>query len=109
MRTISNLSPYLANATPNGPVSFVPTRGDVADCLKELLELALGTGPDGRLMEDARSVLVKRCYEDEIRWALRLCRDTRNAQEVAGELAWAGTRTIEHVITVLDRLRFLCR
>ena len=102
-----NLSPYLTSASPDGLVSSVPNRGDVADCLQELLERAIGIGSDGRLMEDVAYVLRKHCYVDEIRWHLRLCKDTRNARDVAGELAWAPTRVIEQVVIQLDKMILL--
>jgi len=103
MRNI-NLSPYLACATPNGQVSFVPTRGDAADCLKERLERAIGVGSDGRLIEDAAYVFTTHCDIDDVRWHLRLCNDTRNACDVAGELAWTHPRLIEQIIVHLDRM-----
>jgi hypothetical protein len=76
----------------------------LADNIREHLELAIGTGSDGRLIEDAVYILSNQCDPDEIKWCLRFCSDTRNAREVAVELAWAPVRTVEHVLVSLRHL-----
>jgi len=108
MKTI-NLSPYNAQATEKGSVSSAPTHGDIAECIQEYLERAVGVDPDGRLTEDAVYILSRFLYESEIRWHLRLCRDTRNVRDVAGELAWAPIDLIERILAELDRMIFIRR
>ena len=100
----ANLSPYLAFPSTNGAASPIPTRGDVADCIQERLERIFGVDSNGRLLEDPIHILSWRCDPSEITDALKLCRDTRNAHEVAGELAWSHPRLIESVIVRLDRM-----
>jgi hypothetical protein len=106
---IPNLSPYLSYPdTESSLVSAIPNRGDMMDSIEEHLIRAIGVGEDGRLIEDAVYILGRYCDVLDLKWHLRLCRDTRNAHEVAGELAWSSIRLADKTLNTLDRLIYMC-